>query len=214
MADEYPPAPTSDPVPEQQEETSSPALSSPEAGGQVPEAEQKQAKIDKAADSENPEDALAALAAPTPAIPGRPETSAPPANVVQRQQAGLQPLPTGDELKELEIDGEALLPIIEKMYWVADEAGEPRIRTGLNQVSFTYPDNSVVIARFELRSGDYGALGPIAAGEAEGNLRNQQFNRAKELRDQKAEAGRKAEEENAPATAPEPAPGPGVPVAA
>lgn len=214
MADEIPPAPNPEPVPAQQTETSAPSLSSPETQGQVPEAEQKQQKIDKAAESGNPEDALAAMVAPTPAIPGRPETSAPPPNVVQRQQAGLQPLPTGDELQELEIDGEALIPIIEKMYWIADEAGEPSIRTGLNQVSFTYPDNSVVVVRFELRSGEYGAIGPIAAGDTESKLRNDQFNNAKKLREERLEAAKQAEQENAPATPPEPAPGPGVPVAA
>jgi hypothetical protein len=160
------------------------------------EEEHRQAKIDKAAQTgdlgsdvqPNPKaaaDQLAAMVAPTPAIPGRPETATAPLNVAQRQRAGLQPLPTDEELKELEAEAGPIVELAKKFFWIADEAGDPMVDTGTNAIFLHYPDGSQISVRFECRPGEFGAIGHAAVTDADSQARNRKFSDAKKVRDQK-----------------------------
>jgi hypothetical protein len=140
-------------------------------------------------------DQLAALIAPTPAIPSRPETAIPPSNVVQRQRANLQPLPTDEELKEIAIEAGELDGLIKKFFWVADDAGEPMVDVGSNAVFLHYPDSSQITIRFECRPGDHQSVGLPAATEAEVEARNKKFSDQKKLRDERRQKAKDAAKE-------------------
>jgi hypothetical protein len=194
------------------------------------EEELHQRKVDKAAESGDPNsdvqvnakaaaDHLATLVAPTPAIPARPETATAPTDVAQRQRAGLQPLPTDEELEELELEAGPIVELAKRFFWIADEAGEPTVDTGTNSVYLHYPDGSQVSVKFEIRPGEHQAIGRAAVTDAEGQSRNKKFSDAKKVRDErraraqeaaKAEAGADAHarEEAKPGEAaiPEPQP--------
>ena len=171
------------------------------------EEEHHQQKVDKAAETGDPgsdvqpsaaaaADQLAAMVAPTPAIPARPETATPPTNVPQRQRANLQPLPTEDELEEMEVAAEGVVEIAKKFFWIADEAGDPVIDTGTNSVYLHYPDGSQISVKFECRPGEFQSIGRSAATEAESKARNKKFSDAKKVReDEKSQRVERAKQE-------------------
>jgi hypothetical protein len=130
-------------------------------------------------------DQLATMVAPTPAIPARPETATPPTNVPQRQRANMQPLPTDEEMKELEVEAGPLVELAKKFFWIADDAGDPTVDTGTNSVFLHYPDGSQVSVRFEARPGDFQSIGRAAATDDESEARNQKYADAKKVRDEK-----------------------------
>ena len=136
------------------------------------------------------------MVAPTPAIPARPETATPPTNVAQRQRANLQPLPTDDELEEMEVAAEGVVEIAKKFFWIADEAGDPVIDTGTNSVYLHYPDGSQISVKFECRPGEFQSIGRSAATEAESKARNKKFSDAKKVReDEKSQRVERAKQE-------------------
>ena len=165
------------------------------------EEEYHQKKVDKAAESGDPgsdvqpsaaaaADQLAAMVAPTPAIPARPETATPPTNVPQRQRANLQPLPTEEELEELEVAAEGVVEIAKKFFWgggIADEAGDPVVDTGTNSVYLHYNDGSQISVKFECRPGEFQSIGRSAATQDESKARNKKFSDAKKERDERRE---------------------------
>lgn len=181
------------------------ATAAPSAGQALPtEEEHRQAKLDKAAESGDvgsdvqpnakaAADQLAAVVAPTPAIPARPETATPPVNVAQRQRAGLQPLPTDEELEELAIEAGGVVDLAKKFFWIADDAGEPSIDSGTNSVFLHYPDGSQISVKFEYRPGDFQSVGAAAATPEEATARNKKFADAKKVREDR----RKDAQENA-----------------
>ena len=170
------------------------------------EEEHHQSKVEKAKESGDvgsdiqisakaAADQLAVLVAPTPAIPARPETATPPVNVAQRQRANLQPLPTDEELEELEVDAESLVNIAKKFFFIADDAGEPQVDTGTYAVFIHYPDGSMISVRFEYRPGDMKpgvehAVGVAAVTRDEAQSRNKKFSEAKKEREKAREEAR------------------------
>lgn len=146
-------------------------------------------------------DHLATLVAPTSAIPGRPETATPPTDVAQRQRAGLQPLPTDEELEELEVEAGPLVELAKRFFWVADDAGEPFVDTGTNSVFIHYPDGSQITVRFESRPGEHGSIGRAAVTDADSQARNKRFSDAKKIRDERRAAAPQAAQAEAGADA-------------
>jgi hypothetical protein len=130
-------------------------------------------------------DVLATMVAPTPAIPARPETATPPIDVAQRQRANLQPLPTDEELEEMEVEAGPLVELAKKFFWVADEAGEPSVDTGTNSVYLHYPDGSQISVKFEIRPGEHQAIGRAAVTDDDNQARNKKFSEAKKVRDER-----------------------------
>lgn len=172
------------------------------------EEEHHQAKLDKAKETGDSgsdvqpnaaaaADQLATMVAPTHAIPARPETATPPTNVPQRQRANMQPLPTDEEMKELEVEAESLLEIARKFFWIADDAGEPTVDTGTNSVFLHFEDGSQISVKFESRPGDYQSIGRAASTEDESQARNKKYAEAKKVReDRKAQAQENAKKES------------------
>lgn len=172
------------------------------------EEELHQRKLDKAAKSGDPSsdvqvnaaaaaDHLATLVAPTPAIPARPETSTAPTDVPQRQRAGLQPLPTDEELEELAVEAGPLVELAKKFFWIADDAGEPSIDTGTNSVYLHYEDGSQISVKFEARPGDFQSIGRAAATQDEAQARNKRFAEAKKVREEKRANAQEAAKQQA-----------------
>lgn len=92
--------------------------------------------------------------------------------------------------------GENLEAIAEKLYFVAEDAGDPELTMSDPATAHLhYPDGSTFTARFEMRPGELGALGPHPLNEDDAKTKNEQFSKNKKAKEEALDAARKDKEE-------------------
>jgi hypothetical protein len=71
--------------------------------------------------------------------------------------------------------GMSLEDVAKKLFFVADDIGEPEVSRERNQVALTYPDDSTIRISFEQRPGRHGGTGLLPADEESAKNQNEWF---------------------------------------